>query len=375
MARSKRLTFYALLMVVLMPGLLHAGGVKFASGNPLDMDGNRINNLGSPVANDDAASKEYVDLEVSAATAAVRTPISVLPFTVSVSGSYYVTGNLDGSAGGIVISASDVSLDLMGFTLDGGGVAAGLGIDLGSQENVTIMNGSIRDFGASGIYSATGSKHVKLIDLQLLGNGWSNDFPGINLRGHNALILRCSAVDGGSDGIYVYQNSRILDSSACDNVGFGIAASSGSILTNNVAIRNGEEGIECAYGCTLTNNAATANGWTGIKARDGSILRGNVAKQNNTSENASYAGFSIAVDSFVADNTADDNRRTGFMVEGADNVLRNNHATDSVAVGGVSDCFNFSYADNAAIGNTATGCTTGFAGSFPTTINRENDAW
>src|SRR5262249_8399348 len=50
-----------------------------------------------------------------------RTPISSLPFTISSPGSYYVTKDLTGTAGnnGITIGASDVHLDLMGFTLRG----------------------------------------------------------------------------------------------------------------------------------------------------------------------------------------------------------------------------------------------------------------
>ena len=50
-----------------------------------------------------------------------RTPISSLPFTISSSGSYYVTGNL-GITGqnGITINQDNVTLDLGGFTLSRG---------------------------------------------------------------------------------------------------------------------------------------------------------------------------------------------------------------------------------------------------------------
>ena len=48
-----------------------------------------------------------------------RTPISSLPYTISSAGSYYVTGNLSSTTNGIVIKSSDVTVDLMGFTLTG----------------------------------------------------------------------------------------------------------------------------------------------------------------------------------------------------------------------------------------------------------------
>src|SRR4051794_35854724 len=47
-----------------------------------------------------------------------RTPISSLPFTISSSGSYFLTKNLlVANANGITINATNVDLDLRGFTI------------------------------------------------------------------------------------------------------------------------------------------------------------------------------------------------------------------------------------------------------------------
>ena len=98
-------------------------------GNPLNhnkyTDANVVTAM---LANDGAGStldSDKVDgLEASelidAAQDEVRTPISSLPYTISQPGSYYLTGNLDGSSGGIDIIVDNVTLDLMGFTIDGG---------------------------------------------------------------------------------------------------------------------------------------------------------------------------------------------------------------------------------------------------------------
>jgi hypothetical protein len=57
-------------------------------------------------------------LDAVDAKAEKRTPISSAPFTISSSGSYYVTQNLVVSTGtAITIAASRVSLDLNGFTI------------------------------------------------------------------------------------------------------------------------------------------------------------------------------------------------------------------------------------------------------------------
>jgi hypothetical protein len=44
-----------------------------------------------------------------------RTPISSLPFTITNSGSYYLTTNLNSAGQGITISADNVAIDLSGF--------------------------------------------------------------------------------------------------------------------------------------------------------------------------------------------------------------------------------------------------------------------
>ncbi len=81
-----------------------------------------------------------------------RTPISSLPFTISASGSYYLTGNLTSTNHGVIIEASGVSLDLMGFTLSGDREQMEFGIFLdgatnGLIRNVMVHNGIVRDFG------------------------------------------------------------------------------------------------------------------------------------------------------------------------------------------------------------------------------------
>src|ERR1039458_5869229 len=83
-----------------------------------------------------------------------RTPISALPATITVSGSYYVTTNLTGIAGstnGITILVSDVTLDLSGFTLLGV-AGSGSGITVPSSvENLAIRNGGLDSWGGNGI--------------------------------------------------------------------------------------------------------------------------------------------------------------------------------------------------------------------------------
>src|SRR5947209_4477121 len=76
-----------------------------------------------------------------------RTAISSLPFTISAPGSYYLTGNLQftaASGDAITVSASDVSIDLMGFALSSATAVTGNAIRLNSSSGrVAVRNGSI----------------------------------------------------------------------------------------------------------------------------------------------------------------------------------------------------------------------------------------
>src|SRR5476651_1165640 len=76
-----------------------------------------------------------------------RTPISSAPFTISASGSYYLTGNLAVTSGaGIIIAADFVTLDLNGYTISSTAASAanaGVGLSGSSHHDITIRNGHI----------------------------------------------------------------------------------------------------------------------------------------------------------------------------------------------------------------------------------------
>jgi len=76
-----------------------------------------------------------------------RTPISSAPFTISQSGSYYLTGNLTVSSGdAITFAANGVTLDLAGFSITSTKAsAAGTAILLTATgfSDLTITNGHI----------------------------------------------------------------------------------------------------------------------------------------------------------------------------------------------------------------------------------------
>lgn len=82
-----------------------------------------------------------------------KIPITNIPYAISNPGAYYVTTNLttSSSSGGIIIMANDVTIDLMGFTLDGAGTGQN-GMDQGnSYRNLTLVNGTLRNWSWYGV--------------------------------------------------------------------------------------------------------------------------------------------------------------------------------------------------------------------------------
>ncbi len=86
-----------------------------------------------------------------------RIPIkqSDLPLTISQPGSYYFTENLNGPSGEVAIrvSSSNVTIDLMGFTLFGPGAGGSAGIysDVVGTTGCVVRNGVITGFGQNGV--------------------------------------------------------------------------------------------------------------------------------------------------------------------------------------------------------------------------------
>jgi hypothetical protein len=119
--------------------------------------------------------------------------ITTLPFVITAPGSYYLIRNMYGISGqpGIDVQCSDVQIDLNGFALIGTtGSFDGIRIT-GSNENVSIQNGSIRDWGNYGI-NGPDSDDGSVLNIKSHRNGMG----GI-LYGDGALLALCTAYGNG----------------------------------------------------------------------------------------------------------------------------------------------------------------------------------
>jgi nitrous oxidase accessory protein NosD len=159
------------------------------------------------------------------------------PVHITESGSYRLTGNLTiNQVSGIYIMASDVTLDLNGFTVFSSTCSSFTdGIFVGPDAvNAEIRNGTVRDFCRHGIFSLTSAPGVRVIGMRVLSNAAN----GLNLEGAGHLVQGCTVSDNGSAGVRALGESAIIGNNIRNNAGVAIIF-----------------GASCGYGMnTLTGN-------------------------------------------------------------------------------------------------------------------------
>jgi parallel beta-helix repeat protein len=291
-------------------------------------------------------------------------------FFISRAGSYYLTGhrtNTTAGANGISVNANDVVIDLNGFILSGGGVG-NFGISASSRTNMTVLNGTVRDFTSVGIYAPFSGNGHTVSGVSVLNNG------------------------GGGIGFLVSQGCRVVNCLVQDNTG-GITVSDGSLVAHNRIISNGgtQSGIAADNNCLIIENIVTsrdtnaAHAW-GIRVGDGSraigntvaytsivgiysqgqsVISGNHVSYCNLGTNANYGGIALfSGPAEVEDNVAFNCLAAGIAVHaGRSSVINNRIKSSPVGVnfGGAAGT---SYFAN----NRVSGATNAFAGSVPAGI-------
>jgi hypothetical protein len=239
-------------------------------------------------------------IDQKAAMSGKVTPLDTpgFPVTISVSGSYRLSGNLevaDAATTAVQITADNVTLDLNGFTISGPNVCTP------NPTRCTFSGGGgigIMAVGAPGVVSPA---NVRVMNGIVRGMGGH----GIRMMGDGTLVQNVVSVSNGGPGIVVGEGSVIdsvakLNESGASIVGlivrgctaannaFGIFVRPGGIASGNVAVSNGAAGITVTNG-SATENTAFNNGTYGIDASCPGVLSGNTAT-GNASRNIRTSG-------------------------------------------------------------------------------------
>jgi hypothetical protein len=223
-----------------------------------------------------------------------RTPISSLPYTISAQGSYYLTANLtaSGSTAGITISADNVTLDLNGFALVGGGSGQVAGISVpAAHKNICIRNGTVRGWTNGGVNASNATNSV-IQGLRLSNNTASSIFfnvaAGLSV-GNGSMVKDCDvAQNANCHGISVGNACLVSGCVArANSVLVGIRAADSCYVVGNISDSNGT-GIAVGSGNRIESNSCTSNASAGILIPSGAtnnlVIR-NSARSNNPNYN------------------------------------------------------------------------------------------
>jgi hypothetical protein len=239
-------------------------------------------------------------------------------YRIAQPGSYYLTSDVTGQSGkhGIEIAASDVTLDLNGFTLRG--VAGSLNGITSNASNETILNGSVVNWGGVGIALGDGSR---LEDIRAINNDIGCEV------GDDCQVFDCFALENSSDGFRIGARAIIRGCVGSGNRGGsgfpnGFQVGGNSVITNCVAEGNESVGISCGFGCVIDSSAAIDNGYIGIAVSSHSTITDSISRGN-------HSGISTGNNSVVRGCAANENLVNGIWVAHNRCLVENNVCNDN----------------------------------------------
>lgn len=264
------------------------------------------------------------------------------------------------SSGGLVVGASNVTLDLNGHTVSGDPASTGdgVGILVQGKRGVVVKNGTVRDFDTGVLLRRTQSKpttHSQLLDLHVVGNGLPQPSPahlgnGIALLGANDNLVQGNTVSRNiASGISIEEatgntirSNEVVENGVVDQQnclvrgGVGIrllTLASGNTVSGNDVLRNTSAGVNLSFDDTdnlIEHNVIEGNHLNGLRTSansDRNLVRNNAVNNNGfrtvLARDASGAcvasvrpsGSGIAFD-FSNENVARQNEVRGNALDG-----------------------------------------------------------
>lgn len=256
--------------------------------------------------------KTLSEIEPRTAIIASTTPGNAYAmFVIDKPGSYYLTGNFTVTKPvGIYVQASDVTIDLNGFTISAGPSNSSHGIQCSSDGQEVWKNVSIRNGNVSGAF----------VDASVDNDAPQSVIENINVR-------------GSTDYGIVIGSGAIVRNCTMESCRIGMAASAGTIVENcvfrnctdygasvgEVSIRDcsfsfNNVGIYCYGAASIESNFFRYNG---SGSGSGLLINGSGAVVQDNSIIGSYFGIQIgsgATDNLVVRNTVRKGGATGSII-------------------------------------------------------------
>jgi hypothetical protein len=257
-----------------------------------------------------------------------RIPVTQNSYYIDSPGSYYLTTNVGSRVDveGLILTTSDVDLDLNGYSVSGMSAA----IHAYAMSNITVRNGTVIG-GMSGVLAGRNCRleNVLFYDCSY-GADVGDQSSVVRCRARHcwvglaagalSRVADCIAGECGSHGIEVGDGSVVEGCTAGFNA-WGIWAGGGSVIRDCAVNSNAANGIVAWEGSTVTHCSAVRNGGHGISVADGSTVAGCTLREN------AGDGILATYSAFIRDNACDVNGSNGVHVLSFNSRVDNNNVT------------------------------------------------
>jgi hypothetical protein len=243
-------------------------------------------------------------------------------YVINQAGSYYLTGNISGvpNKHGIAVRASNVSIDLCGFTMDGGhylGVAIdGHDIAPGQYSTLSVRNGVIYDWNQDGIF-ADRINDCLFDGVQVRGT------PDVAIAAGAGSLVRNCEVSSSPRGIMVGTGSRVIDCVVRQPTQYGYILADGASASRCSSHSDSTAVIAFSAG----NNAALVE-CTVVGGSVGIDLTGGANRVDRCKVGQATTGIRAAFANTIVDNTlnaASFGVGQGIVLTQSDNRVERNH--------------------------------------------------
>jgi hypothetical protein len=238
--------------------------------------------------------------------------LSQIPETIDFAAKVILAGDLTAGAGGtgIFINSDNVTIDLAGHALIGIGASDGISVN-GSRSNISVRNGTVRNWGIDGIDASTATGG-QFSDLIVHNNG------GVGLKtGTRAQVRQVISRANTSSGITTSTFSVVADCTSEGNGSVGISANTGSTIERCVVSTNTSGGIQVGTASTVVGNSCDSHASAaGIRViGDRNRIDGN----NLTRNSIGLEAIAGATGNTIIRNSALGNTTTAYSIVGSPN--------------------------------------------------------
>ncbi len=260
---------------------------------------------------------------------------------ISAPGHYYLTRDFAYTGGDAIdVMCNDVTIDLNGHTVTGNGVYGG--IDITGRTNITIFNGTLKNFGKGVNQNSTTRGRFNINNINILN---SVDYGVFIMAAEYIEITDCVIADTGGEGIHVSGYSEKLFGSVCGNAVLNsgeyavllLNISSAEIRGNKIETFGSSSwasglflGKDPLFDVTGEGNILDGNNiQNGLNGSYGICLWSHTFRniiKNNTSCDNTGDGMHVNSDAcLISGNISSNNGMNGIQVSGLYNLIENNN--------------------------------------------------